>query len=146
MATLHSFESTNIVRWADVDANRHLRHSAFADYAAHSRMEFLTAVGFTAERLAEWNMGPVIFREESRYYRELHLMQPFRLRSVLKTRSEDFRKFTLLTEFLDDTGTVLATVEVDGAWFDLGRRKVTAPPAAGIELLAQVQPQVPAVS
>lgn len=29
------------VKWADLDPNRHMRHSAYNDYAAHMRVKFL---------------------------------------------------------------------------------------------------------
>lgn len=132
---LHIHESTVRPRWADIDANRHLRHSAYADYAAQSRVEFLESFGFTMEKMGEWNIGPVIFREELRYFRELHSNDTITLRAKLMNASEDGRKFSFQTEFLLPDGTLAATVDVDGAWFNIVTRRVTAPPPEALEML-----------
>lgn len=47
------FEKEIEVRWADVDQNRHVRHSAYYDYGAHVRVACLTAAGYDADRLGE---------------------------------------------------------------------------------------------
>jgi acyl-CoA thioester hydrolase len=35
------------VMWSQVDANMHLRHSAYADFAAQARLMLLEKLGFT---------------------------------------------------------------------------------------------------
>ena len=37
------------VRWADCDANRHMRHSAYSDMCADTRIAFLSEIGMTPE-------------------------------------------------------------------------------------------------
>ena len=39
------------VRWADLDPNQHVRHTAYADYGTHVRMSWLASAGFDAARL-----------------------------------------------------------------------------------------------
>lgn len=34
--------------WAQVDANMHLRHSAYADFGAHARLVLMESMGFNA--------------------------------------------------------------------------------------------------
>ena len=36
------------VMWSQIDANMHLRHSAYADFAAQARLEILEKLGFDA--------------------------------------------------------------------------------------------------
>ncbi|NOR86119.1 MAG: thioesterase, partial [Bacteroidales bacterium] len=36
------------VMWAQIDANQHMRHSAYADYAAQARMGLLDSLGLPA--------------------------------------------------------------------------------------------------
>jgi len=39
------------VMWSQIDANMHLRHSAYADFAAQARLEILEKLGFDANLL-----------------------------------------------------------------------------------------------
>ncbi|MCP4204821.1 MAG: acyl-CoA thioesterase [bacterium] len=60
------FAQTFHVRWADLDPNRHMRNTAYLDYATEVRFAYLAENGFPQARFAEDNFGPVIFREEIR--------------------------------------------------------------------------------
>jgi acyl-CoA thioesterase FadM len=57
----NDFVVTIVPRWADIDLNQHMRHSAFADWAAHARTEWLNANGLTMMKLVELRMAPVMF-------------------------------------------------------------------------------------
>jgi acyl-CoA thioester hydrolase len=61
------------IRWADIDANRHLRHSVYYDYGATMRMNVLSEGGLTTKKLEELAMGPILFREEAIFKREILL-------------------------------------------------------------------------
>jgi acyl-CoA thioester hydrolase len=61
------------IRWADIDANRHLRHSVYYDFAAAMRMNYLNSKGLTTEKLIEYQVGPILFREEAIFKREVRL-------------------------------------------------------------------------
>lgn len=43
------YEKTIEVRWADCDANRHMRHSAYSDLCGHTRVGFMDSIGMTSE-------------------------------------------------------------------------------------------------
>src|SRR5260221_2652182 len=59
------------IRWSDMDANRHLRHSAYYDYAAAMRIMILSDSGLTLKKLEEFEIGPILFREEAIFKREI---------------------------------------------------------------------------
>ena len=44
------------VRWADLDPNFHMRHTAYNDYAAQVRLNFLQDRGITLEKMKELNL------------------------------------------------------------------------------------------
>jgi acyl-CoA thioester hydrolase len=91
--------------------------------------------------MGQWQLGPVIFREELRYYREVNMLETVELHTAVQTLSEDGRKFTLSTEFRSPENELLARVEVDGAWLNLTTRRVTAlPPEALSRLLPAAPP------
>src|SRR3954471_20096804 len=62
---MQTYSQTIQIRWADIDANRHLRHSVYYDYGAAMRMNVLSERGLTTKKLEELMMGPILFREEA---------------------------------------------------------------------------------
>jgi len=122
------FEKTFEVRWADVDANQHMRHSAYYDYAAHLRVQLLEALGMGVRLLAKNKIGPVLFREEAKFFREIGIIAEIRVNVQLKSMRADGSRWTFVHEFYKDEGEVATLVTVDGAWLDLTQRKLTALP------------------
>lgn len=57
------------IRWSDLDANRHMKNYAYMEYAIQTRFQFFYANGFPPEAFAEKQIGPVVFRDELKYYR-----------------------------------------------------------------------------
>ena len=62
--TSNDFVVTIIPRWADIDLNQHMRHSAFADWATYARTEWLNATGFTIPKLVELKIAPLMFEDK----------------------------------------------------------------------------------
>lgn len=115
------------IRWADIDQNRHLRHSVYYDYCAMVRMTALNAHGLTTQKLEEFKMGPILFREEALFKREIKLEDKiFADVQVLKATA-DFSRWSIRHRITKDDGTLAAVVQVDGAWIDLVKRKLAAP-------------------
>lgn len=112
------------IRWSDIDANRHLRHSVYYDYGAAMRMQVLTARGLSIKKLEEFAMGPVLFREEAIFRREIIFEDQLSLTLELVRATEDFGKWSLRHHFLKGDGTLAAILNIDGAWIDLNRRKL----------------------
>lgn len=115
------------IRWADVDANRHLRHSVYYDYGATMRMALLSEGGLTTKRLEELATGPILFREEAIFKREILLEDKIVLSVELVKASEDFGRWSLRHQFIKNDDMVAAILNVDGAWIDLNRRKLATP-------------------
>lgn len=116
------------VRWADIDANRHMRHSAYNDYAAHLRVKLLKKINLDLATMAELNFGPVLFREETVFLRETGLGETISVDVKLHKTRRDGSRWTFVHEFLKENGKVAARLTVDGAWMDLEKRKLTALP------------------
>jgi acyl-CoA thioester hydrolase len=117
------------IRWADIDANRHLRHSVYYDYGAMARMMILSNRGLTTAKLEELKVGPILFREECVFRREVLLEDSIRMNVQLVKATPDFSRWSLRHQILKADDTVAATIEVDGAWIDLTRRKLAVPDA-----------------
>ena len=116
------------IRWSDIDQNRHLRHSAYYDYGALVRMQFLNQHGLTTEKMEQLQIGPILFREEARFRREIKLEDKISIDVEIVSARGDFSRWTLTHQFVRDDGMALATITIDGAWLDLVKRKLTEPP------------------
>lgn len=116
------------IRWSDVDANRHLRNSAYIDYMSHTRMSFLMESGLDQKHLAQYDLGPVAFYEHMYYFREVFPGKPIRVSLQLKGISEDGMYFQFLHNFYDEKGKNFASCEMMGGWIDLKQRKLVGLP------------------
>src|SRR4051794_31058810 len=81
------------VRWADLDPNGHVRHSVYYDWGAMARVAFLERHGVGLAWMTRNEMGPVLFREEARFLRELHFGDELLIDSRLSAASPDNRKW-----------------------------------------------------
>jgi acyl-CoA thioester hydrolase len=117
------------VRWADLDANRHLSNTAFLEYATHTRFAFLAEHGFPPSRFGELNFGPVILREEMLFYREVGPDDLLTVDYRLAGMSEDGRRFRLHHRVWRRDGALAAEITTEGGWMDLSARKMKPPPS-----------------
>ena len=62
MESLKNIFYTGQVLWSQIDANQHMRHSAYADFAAQARIGMLQLVGLSPETLYRYKIGTVLFR------------------------------------------------------------------------------------
>ncbi|MDO7875913.1 thioesterase family protein [Hymenobacter sp. ASUV-10] len=129
-------------RWAEMDPNGHMRHSAYTDFAADARITFLAAAGFDLRRFAELRLGPILFREETRFLKELHLGEEIKVDARLAQLNADGSRWSIVHGIYKEDGRLAATVTVDGAWLDLDRRKLTVPPAELTEMMRGLEPYV----
>jgi acyl-CoA thioester hydrolase len=115
------------VRWADLDPNRHVRHSIYYDWGALVRLTYLERNGVGVAWMGRNAIGPVLFREEAKFLRELHFGDELRMDLQLSAASAEGRKWQMRHR-LFRAGELAATLEIDGAWLDLRARKITVPP------------------
>jgi acyl-CoA thioester hydrolase len=115
------------IRWADIDANRHLRHSAYFDFGATVRMMFMSENGLTTGKLEELQIGPILFREEAIFRREIKLEDEITVDVVLVKSTPDFSRWSLRHNFHKADGVLAAVINLDAAWIDTKLRKLTSP-------------------
>lgn len=116
------------IRWADIDQNRHLRHSVYYDYGAMVRITFLSSMGLTAEKLEELKIGPIIFREEAIFKREINLEDKIEIDVELTKATHDFSRWAIRHNITRENGTLVAILNLDGAWIDIEKRKLALAP------------------
>ena len=125
---MNNFSMPIQLRWSDIDANRHLRHSAYYDFGAAVRVKFLSSRGITSEKLEELKIGPVLFREEAIFKREVKFEDQITIDMQLVKCTPDYGRWSIRHNIVKADGTLAAIINIDAAWIDLVKRKLTLPP------------------
>ena len=135
-----SYAKTFEVRWADLDPNAHMRHSAYADYGAQARVGFLTEHGFGLEQFTKFRLGPVLFREDLKYLREIRPNEIIRVTCEATGMSPNRKHWRIRHRIFRQDGELSCVIDCQGAWLDLVARKVIpAPPE--LEAAMQAMPK-----
>lgn len=121
-----------------MDPNFHLRHSVYYDIGAYSRISFLNEHGFTPDVLVQHQVGPILFREECVFKREIRFEDRVRVNLQLQKSFRDISRWTMIHELWKNETTLAAVITVDGAWMDIVKRKLTAPPHELTEVFEKV--------
>ena len=115
------------IRWSDLDPNFHLRHSVYYDWGAYCRVAFLSDNGITTAVMTEQNIGPIIFREECVFKKEIKFGDDITVNFKLDKCTADFSKWVMIHEIWKSNETLCALITVDGAWIDTVKRKLAVP-------------------
>ncbi len=126
------------LRWADFDANFHLRHSVYYDFAATARLEFMGKAGLSYEAMQQEHFGPILFREECIFKREVRPGDQLFINLIVTRLRRDYSRFSFRHEITKADGTLCAILNIDGAWMDTVRRKLTVPPAFVTEMFQKL--------
>jgi acyl-CoA thioester hydrolase len=126
------------VRWSDLDGNRHVRNTIFSELATHTRFRLLEANGFTQSRFEALRFGPVMFREEIRYRRELLFGDEATVNVLFAGLSDDGSQWRVHQEVTRGDGKHAALLTIDGAWIHLDSRKLVAPPGELLDLFRRL--------
>jgi len=126
------------VLWSQIDANVHLRHSAYADFCAQARSNMLNQLGLSLSEFSKMKIGPILFREELNYYREISLDEYIKVTVEISKFNRKNSRFSFRHEIFKQYGVRAAVVVVDGAWMNLVERKLTAVPDAWLPVLDKI--------
>lgn len=91
-------------------------------------MKYLNQHGLTTEKMEELQVGPILFREEAKFRRELKLEDKLTVDVEMVSARNDFSRWSLRHNFLKEDQTIAAIINMDGAWLDLVKRKLADPP------------------
>ena len=112
------------IRWADLDPNFHVRHSVYYDFGAFIRINYLQENGLTHAVLTQHHFGPIIFREECVFRRELKSGDPVTINLLLSNARQDYSRWTIVHQ-IKKSDQLAAVITLDGAWIDTQLRKLT---------------------
>ena len=116
------------IRWADLDANFHLRHSVYYDYGAFCRIQFFEENGMPNHLMQQLQFGPILFREEAVFRKEIRLGDTLSIDMVLTKSKKNFSRWSVRHQLLKQEGLLAAVLSVDGAWINTNLRKLATPP------------------
>lgn len=125
---MNEFSRMLQIRWSDLDPNFHIRHSVYYDWGAYCRIEFLNQYGLTAEVMTKLHIGPILFREECVFRKEIRSGDSLSINLRLLRSKRDFGRWSFQHELIKNNDTLAAVLTVDGAWMNTVHRKLTTPP------------------
>lgn len=116
------------VRWSDCDANKHMRHSAYADFCAHTRVGFMEEIGMNQQWLEDNGLGPVLFKEETEYFRELFMGETVIVTVEPGEPTGSEKSVRVINCIYRENGDLAARHGAVFGWFDSETRKVVKLP------------------
>jgi len=138
MEILESFVKPIDIRWADLDPNYHLRHSVYYDYGAFCRIRFFEDLGLSTTRMEELKFGPILFREEAIFRKEIRMGDELTIDLQLIKSRQDYSRWTIRHQLVKNKDILAAVINVDGAWINTALRKLATPPASLTEVFAKM--------
>lgn len=134
---MHAYKQPLSIRWSDMDPNFHVRHSVYYDLGAQQRTQFLIENGLTPAVMMKNNFGPILFREEAVFRKEIHFGDDLTISLQAVSMRRDFSRWTMRHE-IKRGDLVCAQITIDGAWIDTIKRKLTVPPNIAIEVFEKM--------
>jgi acyl-CoA thioester hydrolase len=126
------------VLWSQIDANVHLRHSAYADFCAQARSNMLNQLGLSLQEFNKNKIGPILFREELNYLREIGLDEKIKVSVEITKYNTQNSRFSFRHVIYKENGVKAAIVVVDGAWMNIIERKLTSIPDDWKEIIYKI--------
>jgi acyl-CoA thioester hydrolase len=123
---MSTFSKKISIRWADLDPNFHLRHSVYYDLASQFRVELLDEAGLSMRVMKEQGFGPILFREECVFKREILHGDHITLTTKLLKIRKDGSRWTIQHHFVKGE-TICAILTIEGAWMDIVNRRLANP-------------------
>jgi acyl-CoA thioester hydrolase len=126
------------IRWADLDPNFHLRHSVYYDWGAYCRILFFNQHKLTVEVMRRLNIGPIIFREECVFKKEIRLVDEVTINILLIKAKRDFSRWSVQHQIIKSEQIISALLTVDLAWLNTVERKLAYPGKDIQEVIDQI--------
>ncbi len=126
------------IRWADLDPNFHMLHSHYYDLGAYVRMCFLTEHELTPAVMTEHHLGPILFREECVFKREIKFGDRVEIDLTMTRGRKDGSRWSMQHHIYISKDTLAAVITVDGAWMNTQKRRLATPPPLFAEVFNKI--------
>ena len=115
------------MRWSDLDPNFHLRHSVYYDWGAYCRISLFYAHDLTADVMRQLNIGPIIFREECIFKKEIKFGDEITIDIRLTQAKKDYSRWSARHRIFKNKEILSAILNLDLAWLNISERKLAVP-------------------
>ncbi len=126
------------VRWSDLDPIFHVRHSAYYDWGSLCRVAYFEKYGLTTELMQKLGFGPILFREECVFKREIRLSDPVTISIEIASSRKDYSRWSIRHTIMKNDETIGAIITIDGAFMDMKLRKLMVPPPEATNVFSQI--------
>ena len=116
------------IRWSDLDPNFHLRHSVYYDWGAYCRILFFNENGLTGDVLRQLTIGPIIFREECIFKKEIRFGDEVTIDLNVIKAKKDYSRLSIRHHIMKNKEILSAILTLDIAWINILERKLALPP------------------
>ena len=106
-----NFEINFKTKWSDFDPNRHMRHTAYNDYAAEVRVRFFQEHGLSINEFAKLNIGPILFKEETTFLKEIHIGENITVKMELEGVSKGIERWRFNHQIFNENGKLAAEIK-----------------------------------
>jgi len=127
------YTQKTVVRWSDLDANRHLANASYMNFTSFARIAFLRDYGITMKDLAIYEIGPAVLHEDFSFFREAHEGEEIFITVEVGGMSDDGMIFEFNQNLYRADGTHLCSSDLIGVWFSMTERKMTIPPVEMVD-------------
>jgi acyl-CoA thioester hydrolase len=121
------YTMTYEVRWTDIDANRHVRYSAYIDAAAEMRYRFFKEHDLPPEAFDRLGVGPVYTSLTANFYREVRLGETLTITYQLSGLSPMGVRWKVQHNFLKANGKKAVSISLEGTILNLATREPSMP-------------------
>ncbi len=115
------------LRWSDLDPNFHIKHSVYYDWGASLRIDFFVANGLTIELMHQHNIGPILFREEAIFRKEVLMKDKVKINIEITKAKRDYTRWSIRHTITKNDEILATIINVDGSWINSIERKLAAP-------------------
>ena len=119
---------TYALRWSDIDANGHVRHSVYPELGAEVRVAWLRDCGFDWKWFEESGFGPVLLREEIDYLKEIPMGAEVTVDLQALGLSPEGGRWRIRHIVRREGGEEAARIVVTGGWLSHAQRRLLVPP------------------
>src|SRR6478672_2850852 len=107
---MKEFIKTLEVRWSDLDPNFHMLHSRYYDIGAYCRMSYMVDNGLSQELMAAQHIGPILFREECIFKRELRFGDSVKVDVEITKATPDFARWSMVHQIWKNEDILAAII------------------------------------
>ena len=133
------FKKSYEVRWEQLDPIGHLRGPVVIDFALNTQMSWINSYGYGQDELARAGYDPVVLRLEVKFRNEATIGEILVDIPRLAGLSTDGSMWKTTHEIRKESGEKVASLRLEGTWFNWKSRRAMAPDSDLLRILDSVQ-------